>query len=249
MDAIAKLEKKVRRLQLFCGFTVLISCLVLITGFVSRDRKRFTEIDVERINIIEKNGTLRMAISNMERSPAPTMKGNTFGLAGGNRTGIIFFNREETEVGGLTFEGKTDSSGMPDAYGHLSFDQHNQNQALYLSYGDHNGRRSMGLNVDDWQDKPSFSEWNQQYKAAAGMPKGEERDKQLKKIMEPVPGQPAFAKRVFVGRDKDKKATVMLADRAGKPRLRLSVDALGEARIEFLDKDGKVTYSLPDTVK
>ncbi len=41
----------------------------------------------------------------------------------------------------------------------------------------------------------------------------------------------------------------MLADAQGKPRLQLVVDESGAARIEFLDENGKVTFSLPDSAK
>ncbi|KXH84351.1 hypothetical protein [Chryseobacterium kwangjuense] len=246
-DHIKKLERKLVRLQIICTLMVFATGMVLLSGFVSQDKKRFDQIDVERINIIEKDGTLRMTISNKERSPEPLFKGKPFGLKGGNRTGLIFFNEEETEVGGLIFSGKTNANGKYSASGHLSFDQHNQNQTLYLSYGDQNGNRKTGLNIDDWQDSPAFSEWNQQYHQAAKITNEEERNKKIKQLIEPRPGEPAFAKRVFVGRDEQKKATVMLADRAGKPRLRLSVDTAGVAKIDFLDEKGNVTYSLPDS--
>ncbi|MGG5210168.1 hypothetical protein ACQWU4_14690 [Chryseobacterium sp. MIQD13] len=249
MDKVNKLEKKIIRLQIICTVMILTTGLILLSGFVSQDKKRFDQIDVERINIIEKDGKLRMTISNKERSPEPLFKGKPFGLKGGERTGLIFFNEEESEVGGLIFSGKTDANGKYSASGHLAFDQHNQNQILYLSYGDQNGNRKMGLNVDDWQESPVFSEWNQQYHQAAKITDAEERSKKIKQLMEPRSGEPAFAKRVFVGRDEQKKATVMLADRAGKPRLRLSVDAGGEAKIDFLDEKGNITYSLPDNAQ
>lgn len=247
-DTITKLEKKIFRLQIICTLMIIIVSLVFLTGFSSQNKTKFDEIDVERINIVQKDGKLRMTISNKERSPAPLFKGKPLGLTGGNRTGIIFFNEEESEVGGLTFSGKTDSNGKYTASGHLAFDQYNQNQVLYLSYGDQNGNRKMGLNVDDWQEYPVFSEWNQQYHEVAKITNKEEREKRMKQLMEPHPGEPAFAKRVFVGRDEQRNAIVMLADRAGKPRLRLSVDVEGKAKIDFLDEKGNITYSLPDTV-
>jgi hypothetical protein len=40
-------------------------------------------------------------------------------------------------------------------------------------------------------------------------------------------------------------AQLMLADRAGKPRLRLTVDSLGVAKVEFLNDSGRVTARLP----
>ena len=50
---------------------------------------------------------------------------------------------------------------------------------------------------------------------------------------------------MFVGRDRSKSALVSLSDPQGKVRLRLAVDSLGAARIEFLDADGRVTRAIP----
>ena len=50
--------------------------------------------------------------------------------------------------------------------------------------------------------------------------------------------------RVFVGKQSDKTATVILADAKSRPRLRLVVDSAGAARIEFLDDDGKIVRTL-----
>ena len=57
-------------------------------------KTKFTEIDVERINIVEPDGKLRMVISNCLRSIGPIYKGKPFGYPGGGRPGMIFFNDE-----------------------------------------------------------------------------------------------------------------------------------------------------------
>ena len=57
------------------------------------------------------------------------------------------------------------------------------------------------------------------------------------------------AQRVFVGKDSDKTAAVTLFDAKGKPRIKLSVDAAGTGRLEFLDDTGKAMYSLPESSK
>jgi len=49
---------------------------------------------------------------------------------------------------------------------------------------------------------------------------------------------------MFVGKDAAKSAVLNLSDPNGKPRLRLVVDSLGAARIEFLDAAGKVTNTV-----
>jgi hypothetical protein len=56
----------------------------------------------------------------------------------------------------------------------------------------------------------------------------------------PGNGQALFAQRAFFGRDLAKSAVLNLGDRAGKTRLRLVVDSVGVASIEFLDESGQV---------
>ncbi len=51
--------------------------------------------------------------------------------------------------------------------------------------------------------------------------------------------------RLFAGRIEDGTVVVDLCDRLGQPRLRLAVDTAGASRIEMLDAEGHVTFSLP----
>jgi hypothetical protein len=60
---------------------------------------------------------------------------------------------------------------------------------------------------------------------------------------------PRVAERVYVGRDTLKRAVVNLSDKWGNPRLRLVVDSLGAARIEFLDQGGRVTQTINGTTR
>jgi hypothetical protein len=66
----------------------------------------------------------------------------------------------------------------------------------------------------------------------------------MKRFLEPRPGEPLAAQRLFVGRDPNKAALVSLADKMGHPRLRLTVDSLGKASLDFLDVNGKVVRSI-----
>ena len=52
-------------------------------------------------------------------------------------------------------------------------------------------------------------------------------------------------RRVFVGKNSDKAATVSLADANGKPRLVMTVGAGGDASIAFVDADGKTIQRIP----
>src|SRR5919106_1476984 len=96
-----RIRRELRLLRAHALITTPLLIVVLLTGFLQiPQRMRFTEIDVERINIVEPDGKLRMVISNRPRSIGPIYKGKPFGYPGGTRPGIIFFNDEETENGG-----------------------------------------------------------------------------------------------------------------------------------------------------
>jgi hypothetical protein len=204
---------------------------------------KFQEIDVERINVVEKDGKLRLVISNRDRSPGPIAYGKPFGYAGGSRPGMIFFNDEGTENGGLTFSGKRGADGKFASTVHMSFDQYNEDQVIVLQYTDENGRQRKGLQIADRADVPILDLVKQQ-DSLKKMPDGPAKEAAMKKFLEPRPGEPLFAQRVYVGRDQTKTALLLLSDKMGHPRLRLSVDSLGKSSLDFLDVDGKVVKSI-----
>src|SRR6476661_3476351 len=160
-----QLERDVRFLKRYSiGMTAVV--LVLGVGAFVRPphAEKFTEIDVERINVREPDGKYRLVISNRPRSIGPIYKDKPFGYQGGGRPGLIWFNDEGTENGGLTFTGTTCTDTISITTGrrctkgtfssstHMSFDQFNQDQVLNLDYADNNGRRNIGVSVYDRSD-------------------------------------------------------------------------------------------------
>jgi len=248
---IARIEKELRVLK---GYAVVMTAVVgvmLLSAFMQAgpaapgQKVKFAEIDVERINVLEPDGNYRMVISNRARSIGPIFRGKPFGYPGGTRPGIIFFNDEGTENGGLTFTGKREPNGTFRSGVHMSFDQYEQDQVVYLQYQDNNGRRRMGLTVADRADV-SIYDVVQQRDSAMRLADTVARNAALRQIMGPRNVQPLFAQRAFFGRDLDKNAVVNLADAQGKTRLRLVVDSLGSASIEFLDASGAVLRRITD---
>jgi len=238
------LQREVRLLRAYVfASTAVLGAIALMAFRKSVAPTRFDEIDVERINIREADGKLRMVLSNRARSSGPVMRGKPFGYPGGNRPGIIFFNDEETEGGGLVFEGKADSTGRYAAGAQLSFDQYDQDQVVTLAYEDENGKRSMGFNVTDRPVLPPSHVATMD--SISRLPDGPGKFAALRRVFSPGNGMPSFTPRVFVGRDTSRKAMLRLSDPSGRPRLRMTVDSLGIARIEFLDAGGRVTQQIP----
>ncbi len=229
------------------GSTALILVLA-VTAFVRQPQKqKFGEIDVERINIVEPDGKLRMVISNRPRSIGPIYKGKPFGYAGGNRPGIIFFNDEGTENGGLTLRGARDAAGKYQAGTHMSFDQFDQDQIVVLNYSDDNGTRQAGLTFSDRTDRPII-EFAAELDSVNKMPDGPAKTEAMRQLRQPVRnGVVQAAPRVFIGRDRAKASALRLFDPMGRPRLVLRVDSLGVPQLEFLNDSGRVVSRLPQS--
>jgi hypothetical protein len=238
-----------RDLRLLKGYSVIMTLFfgaLSIAAFRQAARKtRFTEIDVERINIVEPDGKLRMVIANRPRSIGPIYQGKPFGYPGGGRPGIIFFNDEGTENGGLTFTGRRRPDGTYESSTGMSFDQFNSDEVLTLRYADENGHKTTGITIADRDERDIYDivvardSINRMTDSAA-------KAAALRQLFGPRNGVPLQATRVYLGRDRSKSAVLNLSDPNGKPRLRLRVDSLGKASLEFLDEKGVVTTRMPN---
>ncbi len=76
----ANVERDVRLLKGYALVSSLLLAGLALSAFTSAQEKaRFDEIDVGRINVLDKDGTLRLVISNREQSPGPVDHGKPFG--------------------------------------------------------------------------------------------------------------------------------------------------------------------------
>lgn len=242
-DQLVQLKREVRLLRAFVLSATMGIVIVGLTAFRQTSAPtRFDEIDVQRINIREPDGKLRMVLSDKARSTGPIAYGKPFGYPGGTRPGIIFFNDEETEDGGLVFQGKTEN-GKYAAGAQLSFDQYNHDQVMTLAYADRNGDRRVGLEMSD-RIGPMVNERVSQLDSINRLQDGPAKDSARRALFAPINGVPQFAPRVFVGRRDNGNAALVLMDGKGRPRLRLIVDSLGSARIEFLNDSSRVVRSV-----
>ena len=123
------------------------------------------------------------------------------------------------------------------------FDQYQQDQVVALQYTDERGRRSQGLTVLDRPEVP-LDEVIARDRAITRMPAGPAKDSAVRAFVAYQGGVSYGAPRLFVGRDPAKQAVLDLKDRTGRSRLRLAVDSLGAARIEFLDDSGRVARAI-----
>lgn len=205
---------------------------------MSEDKRvRFGEIDVERINVVDADGKIRMAIFGKDRSPGWIVRGKYY-PGRPKHAGIIFYNDEGEECGGLGFGNWEGNAGM-----FLTFDQYDQDQIVGLMYSEGKASRGYGLRIWDRPDKP-MAEMIERYEAIRSMPEGPERERLMREFENDFPSP----LRLFVGREKTPErdeAKVVIADSEGRTRVRIVVDSSDSPRVEILDADGKVVYKIP----
>ena len=234
------LRRDVRLLQAYATISSMVLVFVAVSAFGQAPvPPKLDELTVQRLNVVDANGTLRLVLSGKDRMHPGILDGKTIDRQR-PVAGLIFFNDEGDEVGGLTITGQ-ERDGVRRANALLAFDQIKQDQTIALSYNEANGQRSTGLTV--W-DRPEvrLSELIDKLNAAQKIADAAARDQAIKQARASMPPSP---RRVFVGKETDRSAAIMLADADGHPRLRLRVEAAGQASIEFLDRDGNVTQRIP----
>ncbi len=231
---------KGRALELY-AITVTTALVLFALSAFSRpnDRQSFAEIDVERINIVEADGTLRMVISNKARQHPGIVNGDTIVRSFPRPPGMIFFNHLGDEMGGLVF-GENGDIGH---FGSLTFDKVRNDQTIGFRYleGD-SGTYETGLQL--WQ-QPNIpgDVMMAQYQAADTISDVALREAALQEIRDK---NEITTRRLFLGKWRDNTTLLQMRDIKGTPRIMLAVAPDGTPRLEFLDENGDVTYSLPE---
>jgi len=238
-----KIERDVRFLKLYSALITLVCAVVFLSGFVLQGKnQKFSEIDVERINIVEKDGKLRMVISNEARQHPGIVNGKIIKRNGPRPPGMIFFNHLGDEMGGFVF-GDNGGNGH---FGSITFDKVRNDQTMGFRYLESdNGTYQSGIEM--WQ-RPNIPSdiLAAKYEAATKLTDEKARKAAIQAMAD---ADELTTNRLFLGKRRDNSAMLLLSDIKGRPRIRLAVMPEGVAKLEFMDEVGKVIYSLPEEKK
>ncbi len=129
----ARLLRQIRILQVCVVFSFFSTTVLILNCFHPLlPIQKFRVLEAEHINIREKSGILKAALSNSAGF-------NEFQRAQQGRvrfSGLMFYNEEGQEEGGLVYSGKAMPNGQ-DADVTLTMDQYRQDQNLYLHHEEH----------------------------------------------------------------------------------------------------------------
>jgi hypothetical protein len=204
----------------------------------------FDEITVQRINVVEPDGTTRLVIADKGKFPGTFFKGKEGSRADrAGEAGMLFMNDEGTENGGLIFGGYQGTDGVAHSWGHLSFDEYEQDQTMSVDTGQDGADHHAAIQISDNGSARITPEVLAAFEEAKTMPvdTAEHVAARKKALAELVVKYPiVLHPRAYLGRDEDKGASLRLADAQGKNRIILKVGEDGTPEMEFLDASGKV---------
>lgn len=237
-----KLRKEVKFLKIYASVSSLLVVVIFLTAFSVVKNTKFTEIDVERINVVEKDGKLKMVISNKERQHPGIMDGKYYKEREGQRAaGMIFFSEKGDEIGGLIFGGETGKG----QFGSFTFDKFRGDQTIQFIHDENkDGNYFAGLRMND-QNMP-LNDFIDKVEEIKKLPTKEAQDAAYKEMRDK--GQ-IMTNRLFIGKAWNKRSLIQMSDAKGRMRLELSVEPNGNPKLNFLDENGKVIYSLPEDAK
>ena len=145
--------KKLNQTFLFIYSLIITLAFIIVLIWFSKQlnhsRTIFDKIEAQQIKIVEPDGTLRMVISDHARFPGIIVKGKEEPFDR-PQAGMLFYNDEGSENGGLIFGGSKNNKGeVVNSGGSLSFDRYMGNQEVQLIGVNDKDDRFAGLMISD----------------------------------------------------------------------------------------------------
>ncbi len=227
-------------LTIYSGILTVVFAVTVLTGFrPAAAPQKFEQINVERINLVEPDGTLRLVISNKALAPGIIIKGKEHPHPDRKTAGMIFFNDEGTENGGLIFGGERDKNGKESSYGHLSFDRYEQDQVFTMDAEQEGGTNSVGMRLIDQPAYPI-----QDLLAVLDRTKDMSADQRKAEINKFMQAHGTSHQRLSLYRTSNGAVELKMKDTEGRDRLVLGVAADGSPALHMLDEHGKIVGQL-----
>ncbi|MBG44082.1 MAG: hypothetical protein CL530_08940 [Aequorivita sp.] len=223
--------------------------LILLIGiiayiFISNNKKAeysknkiVPEITTERLNIVGKDGNKYVVLSNPEKQALATINGKPINPeeTERNTAGLLFFNEDGDEIGGLVYG--IDST---ESYQLLTFDQRKNDQIMTLRKDEYledgKWKKQYGLLLQDRSEKQSnviISELNKIRNIADTVLRKKEYEKFYNNPDNLAP------QRLFIGKTYSENVGLFLMDKNNKPRLKIFLDENGAPHIESFDENGE----------
>ncbi|MGV3766059.1 MAG: hypothetical protein ACO1NW_08030 [Chitinophagaceae bacterium] len=245
------MNKELVFLRTFAAVTALCVTFLATSAFKKYGNQKFAEIDVERINIVENDGTVKMIITNVARFPNGSEKINNrpTNTDRKKRSGMLFFNEDGIEAGGFIYDGKKNENGHSAGLS-LTYDQYDGDQVMQLLTQDmgQGDKRfvSSTLAFNDRPSKESQLRTMEIMKELEALRKKDPKAMQEKYKEYEAQGLAGGVPRVVLGKSRSQNNGLFLFDDKGMPRAMFYVDKANNAKLDFFDDKGNTIASFPE---
>ena len=238
-------------LRTFAVTTSLGALFLMSSAFKNNSNQKFTEIDVERINIVEKDGTVKMVITNTDRFPNGKTKINNrlTNVDRKKRSGMLFFNEDGIECGGFIYDGQKKENGHSAGLS-LTYDQYDGDQVMQLITQDvQKGNERYVSSTLAFNDRPSKESQQKTQEIMEELKMLQQKDpKAMEQKLADYEKQGLIGgvPRIMLGKSRSQNNGLFLFDDKGKPKAMFYVDKNNKAKLDFYDDNGHTIASFPE---
>lgn len=245
------MNKELIFLRTFAATAALSSSFFFFSSFKPSGNQAFETIDVQRINVVEADGTVKMIVTNAGLFPngEEQINGRGTNVERKKRAGMLFFNEDGIECGGLIYDGEKKENGHSSGLS-LTFDQYDGDQVMQLLTTDsQKGDEryvSSSLVFNDRPQKESqektreiMEELGQLRKTDPDLFKKKYQDYQEQELIGGAP-------RIMLGKSRSQNNGLFLFDDKGLPRAMFYIDKDNNPKLEAFDQQGNVISSWPN---
>lgn len=245
------MNKELIFLRSFAVTAAISSSFLFFSSFKNTGNQKFETIDVQRINVVEADGTVKLIVTNAGLFPNGEEKinGKPTNSDRKKRAGMLFFNEDGIECGGLIYDGEKKENGHSAGLS-LTFDQYDGDQVMQLLTTDsqRGDERyvSSSLVFNDRPAKESQEKTGEIMKELKELRKSDPEAFKVKyeeyKNQELIGGAP----RIMLGKSRSQNNGLFLFDEQGMPRAMFYLDKDNNPKLEAFDEQGNVTHSWPE---
>lgn len=240
-----KIEKELKLLRIAVVASLSLSVVILTTGMKANNDARFETLSVERLNIIEADGTVRMLLTNTARFPTTEqVNGRVLNEERKKRAGMLFFNEEGIEAGGFIYDGSKTADGHSSGLS-LTFDKYDGDQVMQLlTVDEKRGDKRVIRSGLAFNDRPEFETQQGTRDIMRELAQITDRAERRKKINEyQEQGLIGGAPRILIGKTAEQNNGLFLFAKDGSPRAMFYVDEHDQVQLQFLNSKGEVTHT------
>lgn len=246
-DLISSVQQQNRLLKGLLTTVLVLGAVMFMLG-ASQDpapsskSAKIDELTVQRLNVVEPDGTMRLVVSSRDKFPGSFVKGTEIPRPDRRHcAGLLFVDDTGTECGGLIYgAGQQDQSVQAGLS--LTFDRFLQDQVLQLLHEERGGQARTGVVINDRPEglKYPITDLIRDAEELAGLP----ADQQEARAAELQAAGKFGHQRAYLGTTRDQGSALLLCDAVGRGRLLLKVSADGEPQLQILDEQGEVQSTL-----